>query len=131
MSDFQARIASGTDLIPWEDPPTPDAPTRLNPTVQHTHKIRRHWHNVSMTVEAGIGVPPAWAPADGALGGRLFAWSWVATPQAGYVPGIPATPGFTSVVTFPALHLLVGHYELLCSRPDGGAVGISFEAAGF
>jgi len=135
MPDFQLKITDGTDLLPWEDPATPTAPTRLNPTVQHGHKYHRHWHNVSLTIKAGVspgaGIPPSFGPPDFLLGGRLFSWSWVATPQAGYVPNIPTQPLQTSVVIFPALALLPGHYELLCSRPDGGAVGISFEVEGF
>ena len=70
-------------------------------------------------------------PPDGDLDGRLFAWSWVTTPELGYSPPIPTLPGFTSIAVLPETNdLKAGHYELLCSRPSGGAVGIGFEIEG-
>jgi hypothetical protein len=125
MPDFQLKITSGSELIVWNDPATADTPSRINPVVRHPHKYHRAWRFVAMTIKATVA--GAEGPPDGDLDGRLFAWSWVSTREPGYSPPIPTVTGYTSIVAFPVDHFLTGHYELLCSRPDGGAVGISFQ----
>jgi len=124
MPDFQLKPI-GSEVVDWDDPATTDTPSRLNPVVRHPHKYHRIFRNFPLTIKAIVdGIE---GPADGALGGRLFAWSWVVTRESGYAPPIPTSAGFSSTVVFPAFHFLTGHYELLCSRPDGGAVGVTFE----
>ena len=129
MPDFSLRITSaGTTSEVWVDTATVTAPSRLNPLVQYPH---RYWRVPTATAQLILKATVAGfeGPADAALGGRLFTWSWVEQPSTAWSAPIPPTVGWTSITTFPANHFLghEGHYTLLCSRTGGGAVGIPFE----
>jgi hypothetical protein len=127
MPNFTTRITSGSSVAVWQDPATVTEPSRLNAFAQYPH---RYWlvdPTVELVIQATVGAVEG--PADGALGGELFKWSWVEQPSPSYSSPIPPTAGFSSVTTFPANHFLGhhGHYRLLCWRENGGAIAIPFE----
>jgi hypothetical protein len=126
MPDFSASFTAGATLVAWTDPPDvpPDAlrPSRLNPIVGHGHQRRVGLVGVPVTITAKVG--SVTAPADSALGGRLFVGTLAETP--GSVPVITATPK-TSVQTFtPAVR---GHYTFALRRQGGGGLFLHLDVA--
>ena len=127
MSDFSARITAGANIATWTDPATGLAPSRLNPLPGRPHTYWLVDELIDpLTIEATVGGVEG--PADAALGGRLFKWSWVEHPTAGR-PTITPTVGSSSIVSFTGglFTGLTGHYTILCWRDGGGAQAITFE----
>lgn len=127
MPNFSLRITAGATSTIWQDPATATLPSRLNPIAQHQHRCWFASPLLDLVLQATVGGVEG--PADAALGGKLFKWSWVEQADSGWSAPIPATAGFTSITTFPAghFHSHGGHYTLLCWRDGGGAVAIPFE----
>src|SRR5262245_22697396 len=121
MPNFDARITAGAALRVWTDPPTPDAPTRLNPNPAYPPKYWRVEQTVSVTIKATVnGVE---GPHDALLGSKLFTAHFAEMP-VWPPPAITSPPGHTSVVTFTPKHK--GHHLLVMRREDGGAVALPF-----
>ncbi len=123
MADFDVIIDAGAGSAVWIDPANLGKPSRLNPIAGLPHRNSTVPNGGALTLHALVGGALL---ADGALGGRLFLWSWVDLPGA--PPTIVPTAGTTAEVIFPAGALSVkGHYTILAMREDGGNVGISWE----
>jgi hypothetical protein len=130
MSDFSARITAGVASAIWTDPATGSAPTRLNPiaSLPHRRAVVDEGAYGALTVKATVGGVEG--PADAALGGRLFTWSWVEFPAAVPPPPFVPTAGSSSILTFAAAFVgLVGHWVLCCARDGGGAQLIPFDVS--
>ncbi len=131
MADFDVELLTG-DFISaqpssiWTDPAMNDDPTRLNPRghVQHRHMKLLVAAAGSLSVRLRAVVGGVAAPADGALGGRLFGWSVGIWPAGAPIPMITSPfGGKTSQASFTLLGLYPGHYVFVAARPDGGHIG--------
>ena len=101
-------------------------PTRLNPRghVQHRHMKLRISATGSMDVLMRAIVAGVTAPADGALGGRLFGWSVGLWPAGAPIPMITSPDGGkTSQARFTLQGRFPGHYVIVAARPNGGHIG--------
>jgi hypothetical protein len=94
VADFDVEVVS-LDFIAypsslWTDPALPEDPTRLNPRghVQHRHTKFVIAPAATLQVVFQTIVNGVHAPADGALGGRLFGWSMGVWPTGAPVPAI-------------------------------------------
>lgn len=125
MPDFTARIVAST--VAFVDDVSPP---RLNPAVGHPHRFIQV-PIAAASLQARATVAGVEAPADAALGGRLFTWWWVQTP--GYPtarPPIQHLAGKTSEIDLVGWPngdaLAAGLWVLGVSRPDGGGVLLTF-----
>jgi len=116
MPDFTARFTDGVQVLDWEDPASSTQPSRINPVAGLPH--RRYQGQVGTPIEFACTVGGVEAPADGALGGRLFS-VWFLEAPAGE-PMISTIGGKTSNQEFTPI--LPGHYLLGIRRVSGGAV---------
>ena len=133
MPDFRVRVLgfdSDFAIAKWVDPPIDGDPTRLNTLahVDHRYMRSRVLPTGSTTLEIRAIVGGVEAPADGALGGRLFAWVHSMRPQLAPVPLI-ASPigGKTSVAQVTISGAYPGHYRILATRPGSGVLAIPFD----
>lgn len=124
MADFDVIVASGAQLKDWLDPPVSGQPSRINP--RPGHPFRRWVGSRSSPVVLKAVVGGVVAPADGALGGRLFV-SWVVEAPVMPVPPPVSVGGFSSTITFTAPD--EGHYTIGVRRPDGGLMHIHLDFA--
>ena len=130
MADFTLEFVAGTSPLIWTDPAplVIGKPSRLNPVTGTNHILEVK--DTGSDVELGARVGGVLQPLDAALGGRLFLWSWLDLPQGVPLSIIPVA-GQTSKLVIPS-GLFTGptqggHYTILCTRDDGGAVAISWE----
>jgi hypothetical protein len=122
MPDFDFRIASGTDTVPWED-------RHLSHRGANVHKYRRVTPPglptlAEVVIQCVVG--GVVAPVDGALGGRLFVVSrlqWAGTHPF----TIHQAAAQSSLITLKFSENNLGHQELVIRRPQGGAIILSFE----
>jgi hypothetical protein len=123
MADFDLKVALGTTLQKWVDPPGPNGePSRLQP---HPGREQLYYlgHVASLIIIHAV-VNLVEAPDDSALGGRLF----YAFQAEGVVPQILTSPlGMSARVSW--LPSYPGHYVIGVRRPDGGAVLVPFDIA--
>lgn len=135
MADFDVEALDSDFITPlpstrWTDPAASEDPTRLNPRghVQHRYQRIIVAPGFSQAVEFRAIVGGVPAPADAALGGRLFSWSFGVIPTAAPMPSITSPiSGKTSraQVTFAGFY--PGHYVIVCARPGGGHIGYPFD----
>lgn len=124
--DFVAAVASTT----WTDPAVAEDPTRLNPLghVQHRHTRVDVAFGSTVTVQLQAIVGGVHAPADAALGGRLFTWSMGIWAPGAPIPMIVSPyGGKTSVARTSISWSHPGHYVIVAARPSGGHVGYPFD----
>lgn len=134
MPNFTARIIEGNaGIVPWDDPAAAtgycvggNAPSRINPRPEQRHS---YWKKIApgspTTMVFGATVPGLGdRPLDAALGGNLFTWSWV--EHAGLAFAITPTALKSSEASFVLEVGTFGHYVILCTRANGGAVAIPF-----
>lgn len=121
MADFDVVVFSGAALRRWTDPASnAGQPSRVRsypgrPPLYYLGKNR------SLVVLKAV-VGGVTAPADGALGGRLF--EPFLTEGFG-PPFFSATAGFTSIVTWEPTS--PGHHVVGIRRPSGGAMLVHFD----
>jgi hypothetical protein len=129
MADFTARIVTALSVMQWTDTPTGSAPTRINPNANRPHLYLQASEGLA-TMQLAATVGGVEGPANIALGGRLFKWSWVEHPRTIGPPAIWSPAGFSSVCNISGSPFLgqVGHYTILCWRDGGGAQLITWEA---
>ena len=131
MADFDVELLTGDFVVAqpssiWTDPALDEDPTRLNPRghVQHRHMKLRISATGSMDVLMRAIVAGVTAPADGALGGRLFGWSVGIWPAGAPIPMITSPDGGkTSQARFTLQGRFPGHYVIVAARPNGGHIG--------
>lgn len=115
MPNFTARFTAGTVTTQWND-------SRTNPLVGHPPRYHKAAIGTEIVLRATVaGVE---GPADGALGGNLFAVDFIEYPTAA-LPVATPDAGFTSIQRFTPATL--GHYFLLFRRANGGAIGLHFD----
>ncbi len=124
MPDFTARVTTPSGFTDFVDD---EVPSRLSPVQGYPHRYARV--PVATTdVQVAATVAGVEAPADAALGGRLFTWWWVQTPFP--KPTIQHLAGKSSeidLVGWPNGDAgAVGLWVLGVARPDGGTVLLSF-----
>lgn len=124
MADFDVIVASGAQLQDWLDPGLSGKPSRINSRPGYPLKRWVGSQGVPVVLKAVVG--GVVAPADGALGGRLFA-SWVVEAPILPVPPPVSVGGFSSTITFAAP--AEGHYTIGVRRPDGGLVHVHVDFA--
>lgn len=138
MADFDVELVNGDgDAIPssiWTDPAIIEDPTRISPRGHVQHRYSRVVIASGFTGELFFQtiVGGVRAPADAALGGRLFSWAFGIWPAGAPIPMIVSPySGKTSraAVTFYGTH--PGHFVIVAGRPDGGHIGypIDIEAS--
>ena len=125
MPNFTARVTNGAAAVPWVDPATGSAPSRLNPLAAHLPRYLKATPGVSVVVSAKVGGVEG--PLDAALGGELFQ-AWLAEWSGPWAPVVTQPGGQTSVVTVALGAMHVGHFMLVLRRENGGAVVIHFDA---
>lgn len=118
MADFRAVFNVGAIVLPWEDPPLDERPSRLNPRVDVGH--RRHVAQLGVEVEvAAVVFGNVVAPLDGVLGGALFS-AFLAECPTMPPPAVTSPPGQSSVQRFtPPVR---GHYSLRLVREGHGSL---------
>lgn len=123
MADFDVRIAYGTELRRWVDPPgLTGAPSRVRPhpgLEQLYHLAKR-----GGTVRFHAIVDGVDAPLDATLGGRLFA---PFLTEGFGPPFFTSPPGQTSVVLWTPTN--AGHHVVGIRRHEGGAVLVHVDVA--
>lgn len=124
MPNFTARAFSGLAPVPWIDPPTGSAPSRLNALASHLPLYLRAFAPANLVFKAKVDGTEG--PMDVDLGGELFQ-AWWAECSGPWPLAIVQPPGQSSVVevAIPATHL--GHFLLVLRRENGGAVLIHFD----
>jgi hypothetical protein len=123
VPDFEVKVASGATLVPWIDPASALAPSRLRPRPGFPERFYRATAGVAVMLHAIVdGVL---TPLDTALGGRLFYGFVVESPAV--CMHTSSMPGQSSIQNF--IPLLVGHHTVRISRKDGGSVLLHFDAA--
>jgi hypothetical protein len=133
VADFSivfADVSGRLTIADWIDKPTATDPTRLNPRAHVPHRYARFRLGASESayLELHAVVAGVNAPADGALGGRLFSWHGGTKPPMGPAPIITSpVSSKTSIARVSLVGLYPGHYRVVCSRPDSGSVAIPFE----
>lgn len=133
MPDFRVRVLgfdSDFAVAKWVDPPIDGDPTRLNTLAHVDHRFfrTRVLPTATTTLEIRAIVGGVEAPADGALGGRLFAWVHSLRPTGAPVPLISSpVGGKTSVAQVSVAGAWPGHYRILATRPGSGAIAIPFD----
>lgn len=133
MPDFRVRVLgfdSDFAIAKWVDPPIAGDPTRLNTLahVDHRYMRTRVAPTSNTTLELRAIVAGVEAPADGALGGRLFEWVHSLRPLLAPVPMIVfPIGGKTSVAQVRINGAYPGHYRILATRPGSGVVAIPFD----
>jgi hypothetical protein len=125
MSDFSARLTSGVTPVTWLDPATVTAPSRINPRAGIPHI---YLEQSSPTIIAKATVAGVEGPADTALGGRLFKWSWAELPSGWAPPALVSSAGHSAEVSITPNPAFYGHCVLLCWRKGGGAQLLQFMA---
>lgn len=122
MADFGIAFG-GVVLEPWQDPPTDDLPSRVNPTPTRPHLRRLATVGVEVELSAVIDGTPG--PLDAALDGRLFV-GWFAEHPASSPPSVTVPPGQSSVRRFTPT--LAGHYTYVLRRDRGGGLILHVDA---
>jgi hypothetical protein len=124
MPDFVIGQITGTVLVPWQDPATPDAPTRLNSHAAYPPLYRRVV--VPGTVVVRLAVDGVLAPLDSALGGRLFQ-AFLTEWSGPFPPVVAQGAGQTSVVSLQLQAVHLGHHVVTIRRASGGAMILHFD----
>ena len=121
MPDFQIKVTAGTTKTAWVDAASPP---RINPVPGiQPHYDRVNGGGPTIRISATLNAGGAFEPLDGALGGRLFKWSWVERATAAVVP-IVNPVGQTSVANINGGQLTKGHHLVLAWREGGGSMAI-------
>lgn len=135
MADFGVVLVQTIDpervTYPvWIDPEHGADPGRLNPRGHVQHRYARVGVSAGTVtsiffhaVVAGVD-----APADAALGGRLFSWSMGVWPLDSPVPIITSPyDSKTSQAQVPIFGRYPGHWVIVARRPGGGHVAFPFD----
>ncbi len=124
MPNFTVQV-DGPQLVDWSDAPdVPDDYARLNPLPGRPHRYYSALVDTEVVLRAVVSGFGA-APSDSTLGDETFT-SRIAEHPAAY-PFAPTSPaGRSSECRFtPPVE---GHYLVIMSRHDGGAVGVHVDA---
>lgn len=137
MPDFRVRIIEVVDSIAkltfpgWADEPDGDDPTRLN-ALAHVPLRYARVGNIGPETVSAIAmvaiVDGVEAPADAALGGRLFRWSMGTWPLGYPIPTIVSpVGGKTSLATIPIFGAYPGHWAVCVERPGSGQILVPYD----
>lgn len=125
MASFTLRATQGVQVVEWDDLPSAQLPSRLNPSPGFPHL------NYQTTIGAGIVVKAtpdggAEGDSDSSLDTHLFT-HWFAEYPSGSVAAISIAPGISSVASF--IPDIPGNYLLVFCREQGGSLAIPIEVA--
>lgn len=124
MADFTVIVASGVTVQDWLDPAGAGlAPSRVNARPGYPLKRYVARRGVPVVLKAVVG--GVVAPADGALGGRLFIVDCIEAPGGAFSDWVQL-PGYSSIITVNVWR--VGHHTIRVSRPNGGNEHVHFDA---
>jgi hypothetical protein len=137
VADFSVVLVQTIDpprltYAAWIDPPQGEDPTRLNPRAHVAHRYARLQVEAMTTgtLELNAIVNGVQAPADAALGGRLFDWSIGEGPVGAPWPVITSPiAGKTSraQIDLAAIRAYPGHWLVAIARPGSGGVVVAFD----
>lgn len=129
MADFDL-VHVPAAKIAWQIWTDTNVPSRLNPVTGLPHRYLTVQDTV--TIEFNTIVGGVQAPADAALGGRLFTWAWVDFFNRGLASPPPIVSpvgfGFSSKATVDLTGHPRGHYVIQALRPTGGSILFPFES---
>lgn len=135
MADFDLVLVQTIDPArvtypPWVDPSLGADPSRIAPRGHVLHRYARIGVESDdvLSVEFNAVVGGVQAPADAALGGRLFGWVFSLWPAGAPIPEITSpVAAKTSRASFVCRGAYPGHYVIRAKRPSGGSVSFPFD----
>lgn len=123
MPDFDVRLTSNPDSIPWDDRHL----SHRNANVMRYRRVQPPTAPALADLVLSCVVGGVVAPLDGALGGRLFTVSRLV--WSGPFPFlVTQAAGQSSLITVSFTAAMLGHQELCIRRPGGGSIILSVEA---
>ena len=135
MADFDLVLVQTIDpervtYPTWIDPALGADPSRIAPRGHVLHRHARIGVDAGdvLSVEFNAVVGGVQAPADAALGGRLFSWVFSLWPVGAPIPEIASPVDTkTSRARFICRGAYPGHYVMRAKRPSGGSVSFPFD----